>query len=109
MTFKYNGKDYEVVIEKKNNKNTYIRVKEDLKIYVSTSYLTPKLFIKELIKNNKNQIIKMIDSQESKQSKKDGYYFLGQKINIIKENIYLTFQSNNLFDFLLKSYPYKFV
>ena len=42
----YNNKKYEVVIEKKNNKNTYIRVKEDLKIYVSTSYLTPKIMIK---------------------------------------------------------------
>lgn len=31
MNFEYNNKKYEVVIEKKNNKNTYIRVKEDLK------------------------------------------------------------------------------
>ena len=27
MNFEYNNKKYEVVIEKKNNKNTYIRVK----------------------------------------------------------------------------------
>ena len=86
MIFNYNGKNYEVVIEKKKNKNTYIRVKEDLKIYVSTSYLTPKLFIKELINNNRKQIIKMIDSQEKKQSKKE-YYFLGQKLNIIKSDV----------------------
>ena len=52
MNFEYNNKKYEVVIEKKNNKNTYIRVKEDLKIYVSTSYLTPKIMIKSLIENN---------------------------------------------------------
>ena len=87
MIFNYNGKNYEILIENKKNKNTYIRVKEDLKIYVSTSYLTPKIFIKELINNNRKQIIKMIDSQEKKQSKKEGYYFLGQKINIIKENV----------------------
>ena len=87
MTFNYNNKEYEVIIEKKNNKNTYIRVKEDLKIYVSTSYLTPKFAIKSLIENNKSQIIKMIDSQENRKSKKDGYYFLGNKINVVKTNV----------------------
>jgi len=70
MNFNYNGKTYEVIIEKKNNKNTYIRVKEDLKIYVSTSYLAPKIFIKELIKSNKKQIIDMIDRQEKRKKKK---------------------------------------
>ena len=54
MNFEYNNKKYEVVIEKKNNKNTYIRVKEDLKVYVSTSYLTPKIMIKSLIENNRD-------------------------------------------------------
>ena len=33
MKFLIDDKEYEVVIQKKNNKNTYIRVKEDLKIY----------------------------------------------------------------------------
>ena len=37
MKFLIDDKEYEVVIQKKNNKNTYIRVKEDLKIYVTTS------------------------------------------------------------------------
>ena len=98
MTFKYNDKEYEVIIEKKNNKNTYIRVKEDLKIYVTTSYLTPNLFIKELIKNNKESIIKMIEKQEKNQAKKDGYYYLGQKINIIKSNVKKPFlEDNNLY------------
>ena len=66
MIFNYNEKDYEIIIEKKNNKNTYIRVKEDLKIYISTSYLTPNFAIKNLIENNKKSIIKMIESQEKK-------------------------------------------
>ena len=87
MTFNYNNKDYEVIIEKKNNKNTYIRVKDDMKIYVSTSYLTPKIAIKALIDNNRKQIIKMITSQENKLKKKDGYYFLGNKIDVVKRNI----------------------
>ena len=98
MIFNYNGKTYEVIIEKKNNKNTYIRVKEDLKIYVSTSYLTPKLAIKSLIKNNEKAIIKMIESQEKKKTKQDGYYFLGQKINIIKSDVKKPFfEDDNLY------------
>ena len=40
MLFNYNGKDYNVIIEKKaGNKNTYIRVKKDLNIYVTTGFL----------------------------------------------------------------------
>ena len=64
MNFEYNNKKYEVVIEKKNNKNTYIRVKEDLKVYVSTSYLTPKIMIKSLIENNRDSIIKIFFIEE---------------------------------------------
>ena len=34
-----NNKTVEVIItKKKGNKNTYLRVKEDLKLYVTTSY-----------------------------------------------------------------------
>ena len=87
MYFEYNENKYEVVIEKKNNKNTYIRVKDDLKIYVSTSYLTPKFMIKSLIDNNRQSINKMIDHALKKQNKKNEYYFLGMKLNIIKSNV----------------------
>ena len=98
MNFEYNGKSYEVIIEKKNNKNTYIRVKDDLKIYISTSYLTPSLYIKNLIKNNRDSIIKMIETQEKKQNKKDGYYFLGEKIEIVKSDIKKPFlEDGNLY------------
>ncbi len=83
MIFKYNNKEYEIIIDKKNNKNTYIRVKDDLKIYVSTSYLTTKLMIKSLIKQNESSIIKMIEKVERKLLKENDNYFLGNKINII--------------------------
>ena len=82
MNFEYNNKKYEVVIEKKNNKNTYIRVKEDLKVYVSTSYLTPKIMIKSLIENNRDSIIKMIQKREKDNIKQSENYFLGEKIEI---------------------------
>ncbi|MBP3634944.1 MAG: M48 family metallopeptidase [Bacilli bacterium] len=87
MYFDYNGNKYEIIIEKKNNKNTYIRVKDDLKIYISTSYLIPKFMIKSLIENNRKQINKMIDTVLKRLNKKDGYYYLGMKINIVIKNV----------------------
>ena len=87
MNFEYNGKLYDIIIEKKNIKNTYIRVKDDLKIYITTSYLTPKFAINKLINDSTKQIINMIETMEKKQTKKDGYYFLGMKLNVIKTNI----------------------
>ena len=38
MFFQYDGNDYEILVEKKREtKNTYIRVKQDLKIYITTN------------------------------------------------------------------------
>ena len=85
MIFNYNGIDYEVVIEKRNNKNIYIRVKDDLKVHVSAPYLTPKFYIKNLIENSRKQIINMIEHQKKKKNK--GYTFLGREINIIKKDV----------------------
>ena len=52
MKFNYNNIDYEVVVVRKNNKNTYLRVKEDLNIYVTTSYLMPNYLIKKFVEDN---------------------------------------------------------
>ena len=63
------NKEYDVIIIKKNNKNIYLRVKEDLKIYVTTGRFTTKLGIKMLLDNNKDAIRKMIESQSKKNKK----------------------------------------
>ena len=52
--FEIDNKLYDVIITRKNNKNTYIRVKKDLKITVTTNYLTSQRAINDLIKNNQN-------------------------------------------------------
>ena len=97
--FNYNNEDYEVIVEKKNNKNTYIRVKEDLKIYVTTSKLTPNLFIKELINKNRKSIEKMIEHQKEKNKELEDYYYLGNKIDIVILNIIKKpyFEENKLY------------
>ena len=52
MLYEVDGQKLEVIITKKNNKNTYIRIKEDMKIYVTTNYFTTKSQIKKLLNDN---------------------------------------------------------
>ena len=49
-----------VEIVRKNNKNTYMRVKNGVLI-VTTNYMVSDRKIKEIIINNKNSIIKMLE------------------------------------------------
>mgnify|MGYP003571584986 CR=1 FL=1 len=56
MKYKIDNIEYDVIIIKKNNKNTYLRVKEDMKIYITTSRFTTKIYIKKLLDNNKDAI-----------------------------------------------------
>ena len=87
MYFEYNNEKYEVIIEKKNNKNTYIRVQEDLKIHVTTSKFTPKFMIQNLINSNRNVIINMIEKQKKELNKFSDNYYLGKKIDVMIINI----------------------
>ena len=51
MVFNYNGKDYDVIVTKKRTtKNLYIKVKEDLKIYITCNILTSDNKIKRIKK-----------------------------------------------------------
>ena len=88
MQITLDGITYDVIIERKNNKNTYLRVKEDLNIYVTTSYLTPNFMIEKLIKDNIPFIEKQIDKMGKRIDKKEKNYILGEEINIeVNKNI----------------------
>lgn len=84
MRFEYNNKIYDIVIEKKvNNKRTYIRVKKDLTIYVTTNiFITDKSILK-VINDNYKSIAKMIQLKEKAFSNNEGFYYLGKKYDII--------------------------
>lgn len=60
-----NNKSYPIEIIRKNNKNTYIRVKEG-KVVVTTNYLTPSKMIEKLIKDNTEFINKCLIKSETK-------------------------------------------
>ena len=87
MQLTYNGKDYDIIIEKKKGqKNTYIRVNKDLKVKVTTNYFTNQFFIKKLVSDNYDKICKMIDFQEVKFNNNNGFFYLGKKYIVIKQD-----------------------
>lgn len=82
MKYELDDIKYDVVITRKNNKNTYIRVKENV-IYVSTNYFASKLYIKKLLDNNKDALRKMFNNSLKKQEMEDNFYYLGKVYDVI--------------------------
>lgn len=81
-----NDNKYRVIINRKNNKNIYIRVKEDCVIYVTCPFLTSDRSIKKLIDKNYDVINKMIEREKKKKEKRNFFYLLGKKYKIIIDN-----------------------
>ena len=82
MQIEIDNNYYDVEIIRKNNRNTYIRVKEG-KIVVTTNYLTSNGSIKKLILDNIGSITKMIDIDSKKTSKEENFYYFGKKYDVI--------------------------
>ena len=99
MKLTYNDRDYDVIIEKKfGQKNTYIRVKKDLKIYVTTNTFTLNYSIEKLIKDNYKQITKMIDAQKIKEKNNNGFFYLGKKYVLINSDVFdITFSNDKVY------------
>ena len=83
MIYRIDDKDYEVIIDRKNNKNTYIRIKEDLKIHVTCNYFVMKNQIIKLLDNNIDSIKNMLEKQLKSNEKKQLFFYLGNKYDII--------------------------
>lgn len=74
--------NYNIKIIRKKIKHTYIRVKNN-EIVVTTNYLTPKIYINKLIKDNTLEIEKMIKKNNLKEQRNKDFYLFGKKYNII--------------------------
>ena len=83
MKYELDGISYDVVIEKKNNKNLYIRVKEDGKIYVTCNYLTTKNMILRVLNENTKALQKMVKRIEKQNEKSNKFFYLGNSYDII--------------------------
>ena len=88
MKYELDGIEYDVIINKKNNKNLYIRVKEDMKIYVSCNYFTTKGMIEKVLNSNKDSLRKMLNRVQNQNERSDKFFYLGKAYDIIyKEDI----------------------
>lgn len=89
MYLDYNGIKYNVLVTKKNNKNLYIRVDDELNIKVTCPYFYTSKMISKVLKDNVTSIYNMIDKQISKNdlNKQNNNSYLGNKLNIIYKNV----------------------
>ena len=86
MEFLLDGNTYEVVIERKNNKNLYIRIKEDMKIYVTCNYLTTKTTIKHVLEENRASLLKMLNKVKKDNANSSKFFYLGKSYDIINDS-----------------------
>jgi predicted metal-dependent hydrolase len=98
MQIKINDNYYDVEIIKKNNRNTYIRVKNG-KIIVTTNYLASKNSIIKLINDNISSITKMINIDNKKQDKCDNFYYFGKKYDVIYGFNEIEFNGDKIYAF----------
>ena len=83
MRHNIDGQFYDVIVERKNNKNTYIRIKKEQKIHVTTNFLTTDKQVIKLIENNESSIKKMLNKTVKEQNSPARFCYLGQVYDII--------------------------
>lgn len=83
MNYKIDDTVCEVIIDKKNNKNTYIRLKDDLNIYITTGPFTTKKQIIELLDNNYEFLKKTLNKRKVMNKRNEMFYYLGKNYDII--------------------------
>ncbi len=81
--YKIDGVKYKVVVLKKNNKNTYIKIKKDMTILVTTNYLVSKWQIKNMLDREKDFLRGSLKTAKVKYEKEKEFYYLGKKYDII--------------------------
>ena len=87
MEIEIDNEIYNVIIERKRStRNTYVRVKEDLNLYVTCNILTSDRFIRNLITSKEKQILKMINQMKKKVAKDEDFYYLGKKYDLVYLN-----------------------
>lgn len=83
MNIKINNKIYNVEIIYKNNKNMYLRIKDDLKIVVTAPLKISEKKIQKFVESNIDYISKVIIQKEEVLTKKqDKFQYLGKLYDI---------------------------
>lgn len=82
MKYELNKKIINVKIIKKNNKNTYLRYKNNT-IIITTNKVTTNSEIIKLLKNYEKKITKMIEKIDEKEKNQQFFYYLGHQYELI--------------------------
>lgn len=77
--------EFDIFVERKNNKNMYLRIKKD-GIYITCNYLVPKSMIISFIKNNEKTILDNYSRVKKKEEKEKSFYYLGKRYDVIVMN-----------------------
>ena len=72
MKYKYLDNEYQIIVIRKKNKNTYIRIDDNLNIVVTTSFFTPDFTIKKMIEKNSTSVNKMLNKKKMEKEKDYG-------------------------------------
>ena len=112
MRFCIDDTYYEVLIEKKNNKNLYIRITDDFKIKVTCPKLYTKLIINKILEENKISIKKMLDKKKKDNiiKIKENNLLLGKRLNVLYKDVKKPLFKDNILivkDDLMKDKWYK--
>ena len=84
MTLNIDNETYNLeIVKKSTTKNIYIRVKDDLTIYVTCNTLTSNKKIMSVVEENLDSIRKMIKKVKEKIKFNSEFYYLGKKYDII--------------------------
>ena len=99
MTLTIDNENYNLeIVKKSTTKNIYIRVKDDLTIYVTCNTLTSNRKVMAVIEDNYDAIRKMIKKVKEKRKFNSEFYYLGKKYDIIyTENCDLKLGVNKVF------------
>ena len=78
-----NGDMVEVVVEYKKIKNTYMRINDDLQIYVTCPRYVSKHEIKKLLEKNRVSLEKMYEKALNKKNQTGKILFLGEELDFV--------------------------
>ena len=84
MKIELDGIKFNVVITRKRIKNIYFRIKEDYNIYVNCNALCSDIYILNLLKKNKDDLLKMYNNIKAKENIKKDIYYLGERLEFIE-------------------------
>lgn len=89
MFFLYDNNKYNVFINRKNIKNLYIRVDDELNININCPYFYTKGMVKDIISKNEKDIVKMIlaKNKHLNRLENEKYMLLGKQLDVLYSSV----------------------